>query len=140
VNIYVQGGFVVSATSRTVDLLHGGELTVGAGSPPDPIDITVSDDGGAIGFTLASEFANKPSNYNVLLVPSDTANEPRFASITESHADIHDLAPGEYRMFLLKHGEEVEYRNPEVLNRLRSVTMTVRRGETTRVELKELAQ
>lgn len=127
------GGYVVSAVSGTRDLRHG-ELVVGAGASPEPIEVNVRNDGGAVTVTTEG------SQGTLLLAPVD-GGEVQLGQAMPAGFQFINLAPGEYRLFLLKDIDKLEYRNPDVLRALRGgVTVRVTAGGNESVVVKEMAQ
>jgi hypothetical protein len=127
------GGYVASAVSGTRDLLHG-ELVVGAGAAPEPIEVNVRNDGGSV--TVTTE-----GNQGALLLAPVEGGEARRGQAMLPNFQFINLAPGDYRLFLVKDIEELEFRNPDVLRSLRGgVTVRVTAGGTEAVVVKEMAQ
>ena len=133
VSIQAWPGYVQSAVSGTLDLVHGGVLTVGPGSVPQPIEIVVNNDGGKIAGTVDAP-AGVPS---VLIVPAG-GGPPSAVMAMNGTFQSSTLAPGDYQVYLLKDLSTLEYRNPEVLRNLsHGQAVEVTAGATATVDLKE---
>jgi protocatechuate 3,4-dioxygenase beta subunit len=138
--VHASNGYVASAMSGDRDLLHGGELVVNAGTTPESLEITVRSDGGSIQGTVSSETGEAAQHGWVLLC--QLGGEERLtASADHSHFAFNNLAPGDYRAYLLRDINDMEYRNPEVLQRLRNgVSVRVGAKEKVALELTEVSQ
>lgn len=104
--------WVKSAQYGGVDVLSD-EFTVGEGGSL-PIEITLRDDAGMVTGTVAG--AAQWSQSMVLLVPMHgKANVAEARAMTGNFA-FQGVAPGDYAVVAIDHGEQVEYANPDVLS------------------------
>lgn len=130
--------YVQSATSGSTDLLRE-ELAVGAGSQVPPIEITLRNDGATLTGSVQSE--GSPEQGTVLLVPErGSAAQAKVASAAQAGEFRFDhLAPGDYRVLAFDRVNDLEYRNPEVLNAYLSrgthVSLQANGQSSTNVEL-----
>jgi hypothetical protein len=139
VHVETHGGYVASLLSGTQDLSHGGELIIRPGSPPEPLEIMLSTDGGSVAGTI-DESAKVTDDPQVVLAPAD-GGEARLAVTSQARFELRDLAPGDYRVYLFKDSENIEYRNPDVLRRLKGgEALHVTAGGKASITLKSVAQ
>ena len=130
--------YVQSATCGSTDLLRD-ELVVPAGAQLPPIEIVLRDDGATL--TGAVETDGNPEKGVALLVP-DRASAAQARVATAGPAGefrFSRVAPGDYRVLAFDHINDVEYRDPEVLNGYLSrgvhVTLQANGQSSTAVEL-----
>lgn len=106
--------WVKSAQSGGVDLLNQ-ELAVTDGGQPPPIEITLRDDAGAVTGTVAG--VEHWSTVAVLLVQArGKKNYVDTTRMIRGSFRFGGVAPGDYMVVAIDHGEQLEYDNPEVLN------------------------
>ena len=127
--------YVQSATSGTTNLLES-DLTVPAGVSPQPIEITLRDDGASLSGMVSSD--NPTFNATVLAFSEHLSVPPIIQSTQSSGAfQLPFLPPGEYKILAVDHPELLEYRNPEVmrqyLSEVREVSLSP--GQTAKIEL-----
>ena len=133
------GAYVASLVSGTQNLSQGAELIVRPGTPPEPLEIMLRSDGGSVAGTI-DESAEVADGAGVVLAPL-AGGEARLAEISQRNFAFNDLAPGDYRVYLFKDVENIEYRNPEVLRGFKGgQSVHVTAGGTTTVTLKAVAQ
>jgi hypothetical protein len=142
----VAGGFYVdSIQSGSTDVLSDG-LTVTEAGVTD-LRVTLAKGGGKIEGT----FANLPSSKTA--EPTDdpgmvmiallavrehgSARIPTLTWVPPGHFEVQGLAPGDYTLYAWQGSQEIEYRNPAVLQTLSSgaVSAHVREGQTEQVNM-----
>jgi hypothetical protein len=113
INAYAK--YAVSATSGSTDLLHD-DLTVSADGRAEPIEIVLGSDGGEI--TGSVRLSDHASDAAVLLVPErGAAGQVKAATVQSSgEFQFQQVRPGEYSLFAIDRGDDLEYQNPDVLN------------------------
>jgi 5-hydroxyisourate hydrolase-like protein (transthyretin family) len=123
--------YVRSATSGTVDLLRE-ELTVGAGRRPDPLEITLRDDGARLkgSILVGGEAAD---GWVLVCADQQLLTNARTALISPGAGfEFVGLAPGEYKVLAFDRETfaALEFRNPEVLAPYlpRAATVTLHPG------------
>jgi hypothetical protein len=139
VRVQAFGGYVASLVSGTQDLSNGADLVIGPGAPPAPLEIVLRQDGGSVDGTI-DESAKVANGARVLLSPS-AGGDVELTAAYQGKFAYQGLAPGDYQVYLVKDVENLEYRNPEVLRRLKggeSVHITA--GGQTTVTLKAVSQ
>ena len=137
--IHALGGYVASATAGGQDLLRGGLLTVAAGVDPPVVEVILRYDGGTITGTVAVEAAGRGSS--VLLAPVEPGAEPLTARTLNGKFAFSNVAPGDYRAFLLSRADSVEYANAEALSALRGgESVHVTANGKAEVVLREVAE
>ena len=136
-------GYVASATSGGVDLLHK-PLVVGAGGASAPIEITLRDDTATLDGTVSPIPANGESDPNVgraFVFCFPLENEigrlvPGFAGV-DGKFSIQNLPPGRYLVLAFPSpNQNLEYRNEEVLRQYESKGTIVRLEAGQRAEIK----
>ncbi len=107
--------YVQSATSGSTDLLRD-ELAVGAGSQVPPIEITLRNDGATLTGSVQSD--GSPEKGTVVLVPErGSVAQAKVSSAAQAGEFRFDhLAPGDYRVLAFDRVNDLEYRDPEVMN------------------------
>lgn len=106
--------WVKSVQCGGVDLLNE-DLTVTEGGQPAPIEITLRDDAGAVTGTVTG--VAQESAVSVLLVQArGKKNYVEPLQRVTSNFGFTGVAPGDYAVVAIDHGEQLEYSNPEVLN------------------------
>jgi hypothetical protein len=130
--------YVQSVTCGSTDLLRD-KLVVPAGVQLPPIEIVLRDDGATL--TGAVETEGNPEKGVALLGP-DRASAAQARVATAGPAGefrFSRVAPGDYRVLAFDHINDVEYRDPEVLNAYLSrgvhVTLQANGQASTAVEL-----
>jgi hypothetical protein len=131
--------YVASLMSGSQDLSGGGKLVIEQGVPPEPLEVVLGNDGGTIAGTI-DESANAMDGVWVLLAPVAGGDVKRTMAY-QGKFQFEGLAPGDYQVYLLKDIGNIEYRNPEVLRRIKgSEPAHVTAGGSTTVTLKVVAQ
>lgn len=119
VHFQCPGGYAMSATSGSADLLANPEILILPDAPPSPIDVVVKAGGGTLHAKVEAVEGKSPAW--VLLVPQFTAStgpvEMPVIPTNDFVADFMNLAPGDYVAYAFS-GQDLEYRNPEVLRAL----------------------
>jgi hypothetical protein len=130
--------YVQSATCGSTDLLRD-ELVVPAGSQLPAIEIVLRDDGATLTGSVQSD--GSPQKGVVVLVPDrGSAARAKIASAAQAgDFRFEHLAPGDYRLLAFDRVNDVEYRDPEVLNAYLSrgvhVSVQANGQSSTNVEL-----
>ncbi len=136
----VTGGtwYVQSASCGSTDLLRD-ELAVPAGSQLPPIEVTLRNDGATLTGSVQSD--GSPEKGTVVLVPErGSAAQAKVASAAQAGEFRFDhLAPGDYRVMAFDRVNDLEYRDPEVMNAYLSrgthVSLQANGQSSTNVEL-----
>ena len=157
-------GYIASMSSGQTDLL-GGPLVVGPTGSPQPIEITLRNDGASVNVSLltttppqspdspqATTSATVAQFASILCVPIDEplraaprANLVLNASFSPngpSHTELSNLAPGRYLLIAFptapgRQLNEPEYRNPVLLQKLltQGVILTLSAGQKVQVQV-----
>ncbi len=134
----IRGYYLRSATSGTVDLLSEG-LTVPVGAAPAPLEVVLQRGGG----TIKGSATGLPKNGGQILLVRQGApaaiHTPSYID-NDGTFEVSDLAPDEYTIYVWTRTEELEYRNPAVLERLSkyATKVTVREGETQTITVRAI--
>ena len=143
----IAGGFYVdSIQAGSTDVLSDG-LTVTEAGISD-LRVTLATGGGKIEGTfvnLSSLKAPDPNGDNpdmamvalLAVRKHGSALIPTLTWVPPGHFEVPGLAPGEYTLYAWQGNQEIEYRNPAVLQTMSSsaVSEHVRQGETEQVSL-----
>ncbi len=139
VRIFPVRCYVASAITGGQDVLRGAVLTVVPGVAPPVIEADLRFDGGRVTGTVATEAAG--ADQRVVLAPVVPGGEAVVAQVESGRFEFTDVAPGEYRAYLLADQAAVEYANPDVLSALRGgENVRVTANGKTEVVLRELAR
>jgi hypothetical protein len=121
-------GYVSSARCGSTDLLRE-PLTIAA--PMPPIEIVLRNDTGSLAVKLVSAGTNPDV---VLLVLSNVPGvRPMLMPLIDAkETTLQGLAPGEYSVFAFDRIDQIEYRNPEVLEQYatRAAHVTIMPGNS----------
>jgi hypothetical protein len=142
-------GYVASATSGGVDLLHK-PLVVGAGGASAPIEITLRDDTATLDGTVAPipPTGGEPNPYggvSVFCFPIESEVgrlEQGFAGV-DGKFSIQNLPPGRYLVLAFSTpNQNLEYRNQEVLRQYESkgTIVTLEPGQKAEVKVSVLPE
>jgi hypothetical protein len=130
--------YVRSVRSGTTDLLRE-DLIVPAGGTIAPIEVVLRDDGAKVNIHIQAE--NRPEHVRILLLP-ESAPEQRALTINSSGTDdleYRDLPPGEYKVLAFESQEQIEYQNPDVMQKYSAktarITLTAKGSTNVTVEL-----
>jgi hypothetical protein len=127
--------YAESATSGPTNLLES-DLSVPPGGSPQPIEITLRDDGASLTGSVSMD--NRPVTATVLAFSEHSAIPP-IIQPTDSNGSIQlpFLAPGEYKILAVDRIEQLEYRNPEVMSKylVRASEITLFPGRSAKIEL-----
>jgi hypothetical protein len=127
--------YVQSATSGPTNLLES-DLSVPPGGSPQPIEITLRDDGTSL--TGSVSLDSRPVSATVLAFSEHSAIPP-IIQPTDSNGmfQLPFLAPGEYKILAVDRVEQLEYRNPEVMRKylVRASEITLFPGRSAKIEL-----
>jgi hypothetical protein len=127
----------------TNDLLSNPAIIIPPGGTPPPIEIAMKPGGGTIHGKLAVKSAAHQGA--VLAVPTSSSSiGPFFLPLGFADAgqefDLENLAPGDYLVYAFS-TQEVEYRNPAVLQALTGGTSVhVDDGKTSEVTLEKVVK
>ena len=129
--------YVQAAHYGNVDLLQD-DLIVSPGTAPRPIEIVLRDDGATLNVKVPSADSMTPSY--VVVLPESAPTQVRVINVFgTTEAGIAELAPGNYKLFAFDSIEQIEFRNPEVLDQYSSkaakITLNVRSQASTTLEL-----
>jgi hypothetical protein len=149
-------GYVSSMSSRGVDLLRQ-PLAVGPGGVSDPIEITLREDTASVSgyVTVADSGGTKldaDAAYRVTCIPLSegfVSQSPGMSFYTGTDANhkfgVSNLAPGEYLVLAFTGSRtdpmegmtDIEYRNPEVLNKYRTMgtVVTLTAGQSAEIRV-----
>jgi hypothetical protein len=124
VEIACNGGYVTSASFGTVDLLANPRITIQPGATPPPIEIAFKSGGGAIHGTFAANLLKAMGG--VLAVPAfSSSTGPVFEFVNpgqdgdeSGEFELSGLAPGDYVVYGFSTMDQIEFRNPAVLQAL----------------------
>lgn len=139
------GWSLQSITQGGVDI-RDREIVIGSDADPEPIEIVLGQGGGTIEVSSQNDSAKAGAPVKVILVRHlSDGNEwleqghPMFAN-GEGPLSLRNIPSGEYSLLACAPTLEIEYLNPEVLEKYRSFvqTVNVREGETTRVTVKPI--
>jgi hypothetical protein len=141
VEFWCTGGYITSATYGTNDLLSNPAITIEPGGTPPPIEIAMRPGGGTIHANIAPSLPNRGGG--VLAVPTfSSSTGPRFQPMgiaddsDDQELEISNLAPGDYMLYAFSTADQIEYRNPAVLESLTGgTTVHVDDGKTSEVKL-----
>ncbi len=128
--------FVKSATMSGRDLLVDEiPLRQSAG----PIEIVLSDDGGAIDAQV-TDAADQPAPGASVMVFRTDGRMPRTGTVgRDGHVRLQGFAPGDYRIYAWDDSRQVEYANPAWMQRYAAdgVSVSIQAGQTARVAIKQ---
>ncbi len=139
------GWHVQSITQAGMDV-RDRKIAIIADIDPEPIDIVLAQGGGTIEITFSGPVAEANAGVKVTLlrrssIGNEWAAEGRpLVEGAVPNAKMSGVAPGEYLLFAWPLQREMEYLNPEVIEKYKSfgVAVSVRDGETARVTLKRV--
>ena len=135
VEVLPQGGpwYVASAQCGSKNLLRE-PLTVSASGRVDPIEIVLRDDGATLQGSVRGATA-----YGQLLIVSDSNAKRRTSGNYGPDGRLYApaLAPGSYTIYAFDHPEEIEFANPDALQRYQSKAahITLSASQTANVTL-----
>ncbi len=113
--------------------IGGDPFTVNASGVTAPIDVTVATGGGEINGTVVDGTTPVADGFVLLLGPG----QERVLKIDQTgkfHAGA--LAPGDYTAYAFNNPTEIEYTNPDVMQRFSSSRISVTEGARQQTELK----
>jgi hypothetical protein len=140
-SVFPQQGWYVQAITQGETDIADRKFTIDADSDPEPIEIVLAQGGGTVEVSLERGVARAvPQARLTLLRHLSTGDEwtPQGQPIYAGGASpfsLPNIPPGEYFLFAWSSPGEVEYLNPDVIDKYHSFgqPVTVRDGETTRV-------
>jgi Carboxypeptidase regulatory-like domain len=108
-------------------------FTVTATGADGPVEITLGTGGGEINGTVVDDNAPTLTGVVLLLGPG-----PEHIGRIDVTGKFHfgSLAPGEYTAYAFPEAQDIEYTNPDVMQRFSSVRISVTEGARQQVELK----
>jgi hypothetical protein len=133
-------GYVYSARCGSTDLLRE-PLTISG--PMPPMEVTLRDNTGSLAVDLDSA---EPHSRATLLVVSDAPGiSPTFVPLPDrAEITLPNMAPGQYSVFAFDPIDQIEYRNPDVLDQYAAkashVTVTPGNTAKARVEVIHTAE
>ena len=104
--------YIASMRCGSADLLRD-DLTVTAGAPP-PIEVVLRDDGAQLAVKVVKN--GQPVTAGLLLFSPDYPRRSQLFGRTSS-LSVGNLAPGRYYVMALRGAENLEFRNPVVMER-----------------------
>ena len=141
VSVSCDQAYLVSVTMGNTDLTANPRVTVSRGSQPEPIEIVARHGGGTI--DVATNIgATQPGEILFLLaVPERPVPEISMrAAPFQGQIALDSLAPGDYTLYAFSN-DQIEYRNPEFLQRLSGgESVHVEDGATATVTISRLTQ
>ena len=113
--------------------IGGGSFTVNASGGNGPIEITLASGGGQIDGTVVDGTTPATGGFVLLLGPG-----PELILTLDATGRFHagSLAPGEYTAYAFTNISEIEYTNPDVMQRFSSERISVTEGARQQTELK----
>lgn len=128
-------GYIKTARFGSVDLLRD-DLEISRGVTLPEIEISLGDEGGTLAGMVRIQ---KPvEQASVLLVPESVSLAPSTVIWTNAYGVFQrELAPGAYKAYAFEDVEQIEYTNPDALEKYASqaVHVVLAVGETTNVTL-----
>ena len=134
--------YVSAAHAGNTDILATQELVAGPDGAPE-LDIVLRTDGGGVRGTLAPETTRGDTAAVVLLVPESCNRPARVTAVAQGGGfSFSGVAPGSYRLHVLKESVEVEFGSPNALSALAhsGTPVQVNAGEVTQIELRKLSE
>ena len=117
----LKGYYVASAYCGEADLLAD-NLVLEPGVQPKPIEVSLRDDGA----TLTVDVPGVNIRYSVLLVPENAPGDAVEARRgPQGDLTIPNIRPGDYQVFAFASLEELEFRNPEAMEKYSSQAVHV---------------
>ena len=100
-----------------VDLLRE-DLVVTAGVQTPPVELVLRDDGAILSGKVAAAGQSRKPTLIVLLSERSSGGRVRTAFAgADGDFTVQNLAPGDYSVFAFDHSDDLEYANPDVLER-----------------------
>jgi hypothetical protein len=110
------------------------DLTVSAGSAPQPITVTLRNDCATLSGVVHTDGPKAP--VKVLVIPESGAAEPKIiGTAPEAQFSIKGFTPGDYRVYAFSTLDGLEYTNPEALRDFDAQAITLSPDQTTSVSL-----
>jgi hypothetical protein len=130
-------GYVAELRCGDVNLLRR-DLKVGPSGALPPIDVTLRDGGGQLSGTVTEN--GQPAPAGVVIYSEDYPKRSQLVQTDESgRFSASNLAPGTYQVLAVKNPQDLEYRNPAIMQeyagRGAEVTLTPYGKATIRLEL-----
>ena len=109
--------YVQSAQCAGVDLLRE-DLVVTAGVQTPPVELVLRDDGATLSGKVAAAGQSRKPTLIVLLSERSSGGRVRTAFAgADGDFTVQNLAPGDYSVLAFDHSDDLEYANPDVLER-----------------------
>src|SRR5262249_20078314 len=134
-NAYVrcEAGYAISVLMGARDLLVNPSVVIAPGAVPAQIEIQAKAGGGVLSGELAVDPV--PPNAGVLLVPRFNSTGPVMLPVLKEFRQFF-LPPGDYSVYAFQDWQQVEYRNPAVLQSLAGgIDVRVRDGEEQKISI-----
>jgi Carboxypeptidase regulatory-like domain len=112
--------------------IGGDPFTVNSGGGTAPIEVTLATGGGEINGTVVDGSTPVLEGY-VLILGAGQERMLKIDSTGKFHAGA--LAPGEYTAYAFNNPSEIEYSNPDVMQRFSSARISVTEGARQQTEL-----
>src|SRR5581483_826416 len=127
---------VESVESGSTDLMQN-DLTVLPGSPPPPIQVTLSDQCAHLSGTIAS--ASEATIATLILVPEGSPLAPVTMQVG-SKFQLQNIRPATYRVYAFSDITNLEYADPDALRSFPSQEVTLGAGQTSDVQLELISR
>jgi len=116
--------YVQAAQCGNTDLLRE-DLVVSAGVQTPPIELVLRDDGATLSGKVMAGQSRRPSV--IVLLPEHGSGSRARTAFAGADGDftVQNLAPGEYSVLAFDHSDELEYANPDVLERYVAIAMHI---------------
>jgi hypothetical protein len=127
-------GYVASLRCGSVDLLRE-DLTIAPGAAPEPIEVTLRNDGAQLNVTMG---LNGPANGVAIYSPDYPRRSILMpAGYGSASFSVPNLPPGTYQLIALKNTLNIEFRNPAAMEKYLShaTTITLQPGDNTSVRI-----
>jgi len=127
-------GYVASLRCGNLDLLRD-DLTIPPGAAPEPIEITLRNDGAQLNVTLAG---NSPVNGVVIYSPDYPRRSLLMPVGNRSLSfSVANLAPGTYQLIAVENVLDLEFRNPAAMEKYlpHATGVTLQPGDNTTLRL-----
>ncbi len=147
VAVFPPPGWILQAITQGGVDIRDRKIAIGADADPDPIEIVLAQGGGTIEVSFQNDSAKVNTQLKLTLLRRlPTGNEwveqgqPMTALSEGGTFSLRNIPAGEYSLFACPAPNEIEYLNPEVMEKYRPLlqTVSVREGETTRVTVKPI--
>jgi Carboxypeptidase regulatory-like domain len=142
VRVQCHAGYATSVMAGGTDLLENPNLVIQPGAAPPRIEVQVKPGGGALLSKL--DVQPFPNTAELLLVPAAFARAtgPLIIPIGEQPSmGWGSIAPGDYVAYAVADPEQLEYRNPAVVEKLTGgVSVHIEDGKETQVTISSISK